>query len=157
TAWLETVYLFGTGAAVLVGAVGLLLALQPTMQWHQRAPLVMLVPIAYLVAARLYRGRGPEQPLTWVAHTGAVVMLLSSLFTTVSGFTVVTQNAINLALAGFFAEAALFYALDARFRQARWAVSAATLMGCATVWQLLSWLGVAPDVYILTFAGLGLA
>src|SRR5262249_11371623 len=26
-----------------------------------------------------------------------------------------------------------------------------------TVWQMLTWLGVAPDVYILTFAGLGLA
>src|SRR5262249_59263369 len=60
--WVSTVYFFGTGAATLAGAAGLL-ALVGLPTWDKQAVILMLIPIAYLVASRLYRGHTAEQPL----------------------------------------------------------------------------------------------
>jgi hypothetical protein len=159
---LETVYLFGTGAALLVGLVGLLVALNRDLQWHHRAPVVMLLPIVYLVAARASRGQSREKALTWVAHTGAVVMLLSSLSTAFQGFVEVRGAPLNLFLALFFAEAAVFYALEAAFRREGVlniegaGVYATAVMAAAAIWQVLAYWGVPTEGYILGFSGLGL-
>jgi hypothetical protein len=161
-AGLEAVSLFGAGASVLVGLVGLLLAVEPTLRWHQRAAVVMLIPIAYLVAGRLARGQSREGPLTWVAHAGAVVMLLSSVFTAVPGFAEVRHDTLNLYLALFFAEAAVFYGLESAFRREGVfgvegaGVYAAAVMSAAAVWQVLAYFDVPAPVYTLGFAAVGL-
>ena len=67
----------------------------------------MLIPIAYIAAARLYRGHTPERPLVWCAHAATVVMLVSSIRAALEGFfDPVVEKSINLALAAFAAEAA---------------------------------------------------
>jgi hypothetical protein len=166
---LSAVYFFGTAAATLVGAAGLL-AVVGLKTWAAQAPLLMLLPIAYLVAARLYAGRTPERPLVWAAHAAAAVMLLSSLVSAVHGFPVadavptgfdrfllVRGEPLNVLLAAFFAEAALFYGLAAAFRRQEFNVYLATAMACAAVWQLLNF-GQVPEVYYtVAFAGAGLA
>lgn len=153
---LSLTYFFGTGAATLVGAAGLLKVASPTMQWQDQAPLLMLIPVLYLLAARLYRGHTQEKPLIWVAHAATVVMLISSLGAAFKGFLLIKGQTLNLLLAAFFAEAAVFYLLEAVWRKHAAGVYACTATACAAVWQLLKWGGFADEYFILTFAVVGL-
>lgn len=117
----------------------------------------MLMPIAYLVAAQLYRERSPAEPLRWVAHAATVAMLVSSLVSAFEGFTrIVEGQQLNLALAGLFAEAAVFYGLATVFRPRPWCVHLTTLMASGAVWQLLTYRGVSTAAYLLAFASGGL-
>ncbi len=159
---LSLTYFFGTGAATLAAAAGLLLVLDPRMRWDTQAPLLMLIPLAYLLAARPYRGHTPERPLVWVAHAATLVMLLSSVGAAFKGFApsafgLVQGHGLNLALATFFAEAALFYGLAAAWQRQEGLVYLATAMACAAVWQVLKFYAVADEYYVLTFAAVGLA
>ena len=77
---LAVVYFFGTAAATLVALAALLVVTWPQSGWQHQAPMLMLVPIAYLVAARLYRGQTAEHPLVWVAHSATGLMLFISSF-----------------------------------------------------------------------------
>ncbi len=158
---LSALYFFGTAAATLVGAAALLSVLGVTA-WADQALVLMLIPIAYLVASRLYRGRTPERPLVWVAHSATGVMLLAALgngLERVTGLTIdpVTGVPLNLLLAGFWLEAAAFYVLAAVTRREAGAVYLATLTGAAALWQLLSYAAVVPEYQALAFAVLGLA
>jgi hypothetical protein len=153
---LSLTYFFGTGAATLAGAAGLLLVLQPQIPWDRQAPLLMLIPLAYLVAARLYRGHSPAKPLVWVAHAATAVMLVSSVGAAFRGFVLIEGQALNLNLAAFFALAALFYALEAGWGKRAAGVYASTAMACAAVWQLLKYQGVRDEYYTLAFAVVGL-
>lgn len=154
--WLPTAYHFATAAATMVGAVALLAALK-LETWQEHAPIMMLIPIAYLVAAKLYGDRGPSEPLTWVAHTATVVMLISSMSSAFAGFTrIVEGQTLNLALAAFFAEAAVFYGLATVFQRQPKCVHWATVMACGSLWQLMTYFGFSADAYLLTFAGIGL-
>jgi hypothetical protein len=72
--WLSSTYFFGTAAATLTGLAGLLSVLG-IRTWDEMAPLMMAVPILYLIAARLYRGHTQENPLVWVAHAATAVMI----------------------------------------------------------------------------------
>ena len=152
---LSAAYFFATAAATMVAAVALLAALGQTT-WPQHAPWLMFIPIAYVIAAYLYRGHASAEPLVWVSHVAAAVMLVSSLASAQRGFTVVQGEFLNLALALFFAEAALFYYLAVVFHRQPFAVHLGTLMVCGTIWQLLTYGGVGPDYYTLAFALLGL-
>src|SRR5205823_5486535 len=134
---LATVYLFGSAGAVLLGAAGLLLVLDPTLGWEWQAPVLMLIPLAYLGAARLYRGRPQETAVVWAAHAGTIVMLVSCLGTAFQGFALQQGQTLNLLLAAFFAEAAVFYLLAAVWRDREFAVYACTATAGAAVWQLL--------------------
>ena len=149
-------YFFATGAATMIAAVAALAALGFTA-WQQHAPILMLIPIAYLVASKLYRDRSPAEPLMWVAHAATIVMLISSLSTAFEGFTrIVDRQSLNLSLAVFFAEAAVFYGLAAAFRKQPFFVHLATLMASGAVWQVLTYFGFATETYILVFAFAGL-
>lgn len=152
---LSAAYFFGAAAATLVGATALLAALG-LKSWQQHAPWLMLLPIAYLVAARLYRGRPAEWPLIAVSHVAAAVMLASSLGSALDGFALVTGQPLNLVLALFCAEAAVFYALATVFHRQAWTIHLGALMACGAVWQVLTYLGVAAELYTLTFALVGL-
>lgn len=156
--WLPTSYHFATAAAAMVGVVAALAA-WGFERWQEHAPIMMLIPIAYLVASKLYGTREPADPLSWVAHTATVVMLISSLASAFYGFTRLDKSTtLNLALAGFFAEAALFYGLATAFQRKPFCVHMTTLMASGSLWQMLLYFGVTnANVYLLTFAGLGLA
>jgi hypothetical protein len=153
---LSAMYFFGTAAATLTGAASLLALLWRESLWQHQAPVLMVIPILYLVAARLYRGGSSERPLVWVAHTAAVVMLVSSVGASVRGFALPDRDQLNLLLALFFAEAAVFYILAAALHGQSSGVYLATAAGCAAVWQLLQFWGVPDEYYVLTFAVVGL-
>jgi hypothetical protein len=149
-------YFFASAAATMVGAVALLAALGLT-SWQQHAPLLMIIPLAYLIAASFYRGKPAEQALVWVSHAATAVMLVSSIATAFEGFTVIVKGQpLNLALAVFFAEAALFYALAAALRKQVAAIHLCTAMASAAVWQLLTYAGMREEYYTLAFAVVGL-
>jgi hypothetical protein len=156
--WLPTAYHFATAAAAMVGAVAALASFG-FERWQEHAPIMMLIPIAYLVAAKLYGERGPSESLTWVAHTATIVMLISSLASAFMAFTRLDKDtSLNLALAGFFAEAAVYYGLATTFQRKPFCVHMTTLMSSASLWQMLLYFGITnANVYLLTFAGLGLA
>ena len=154
--WLPTAYHFVTAAATLVAAVAALAAFG-WETWQEHAPVMMLIPIAYLVAAKLYGDRGPSESLNLVAHAATVVMLISSLSSAFAGFTrIVEGQTLNLALAAFFAEAAVFYGLATVFQRQPKCVHWATVMACGSMWQLMTYCGFSADAYLLTFAGIGL-
>jgi hypothetical protein len=155
--WVSATYFFSTAAATLVGAAGLLWMLG-LREWEQQAPLLMLIPIAYLVAGRLYRGHTAEMPMLWCAHAATAVMLVSSLRAALHGFfDPVVAKTTNLSLAAFAVEAAVFYGLAAAFRQRGINVYLATVMASGAVWQLLKFFDVNNEYYTVAFALIGIA
>src|SRR5260370_16105728 len=113
-------YFFGTGAAMIVAIAGLLTVIGFRAGAAQ-APILMLIPIAYLVSARLYRGHTAEKPLVWVAYAASGVMIVSVLaaalhVTAQVTDMVITGQSMNLLLALFWAEAAVFFILAAAYR-----------------------------------------
>jgi hypothetical protein len=154
---LTALYLFGSAAATLAALHGLLLLSNPKMGWDVQGPVLMLLPLAYLIAARLSRGHSQEKPLIRVAHAAAILLFVCSLAVAFAGFTLVRENRLNLALALFFVEAAVFYALETTWRGKEFAFHAATVMTCAAVWQLCQYFGVTEGVYVIAFAVVGLA
>jgi hypothetical protein len=150
-------YFFGTAAATLVGAAGLLWVLG-LQTWEGQAPLLMLIPILYIIAARLYRGHTPETPLVWCAHAATAVMIVSSVRTALEGcFDPVVAKSVNLTLALFAAEAAVFYTLAAIFRMKGFNVYFATVMASGAIWQLLKYANVDNEYYTVAFAIIGIA
>jgi hypothetical protein len=149
-------YLAATAAATMVAGVALLASLG-LRQWHEHAPWMMLLPIGYLVAARAYRGKEEEAAFVWISQAAAGLMLVYSLASVLEGFThVVERQSLNLVLALFFAEAGLFYGLAAAWRKQVISLHLSAAMACATLWQLLTYAGVAAETYTLTFALVGL-
>src|SRR5262249_51303382 len=136
---LSLTYFFGTAAATLVCAAGLLKVVTPEMGWQGQAPLLMLIPLLYLAAARLYQGHTPERPLLWAAHAATIVMLISSIGAASNGFLRIERDSLNLALAAFFAEATVFYLMEALWRKHAISVYACTATACAAIWQLLKY------------------
>jgi hypothetical protein len=160
-AWLSATYFFGTAAATLMAAAGLL-SLLGVKTWDDLAPLLMVIPILYIVAARLYRGHTQENPLAWVAQAATAVILASVLaasahLTPEHVFEPAVGMRLNLMLALVFAEAAGFYALAATFRKQGINIYLCTAAACGAVWQVLQYAQVGPEYYTLTFAAVGLA
>lgn len=153
---LSAVYFFATGAATLTGAAALLAAVG-LKEWYEHAPILMLLPIVYNVAAHLYRGKQPAQPLLWVSHAAAGVMLVASLSAAQLGILEPRAHSqLNLALAIFCAEVALFYALAAGLHRQALAVHASAVMACAAVWQVMIFASVSGEFHVATFAVVGL-
>ncbi len=158
--WLSSTYFFGTAAATLTGLCGLL-TVSGIQTWDRLAPLMMIVPILYIIAARLYRGHTQEKPLTWVAQAATVVMAVSVLaaamhLTPQHVYEPIWNSSRNLLLAAFFAEAALFYALAAVFQKQGFNIYLGTAAACGAAWQLLLYRQVGPEYYTLAFALLGM-
>ncbi len=149
-------YFFASGGALIVAAATGLAALGGE-HWEEHAPILMLIPIGYLIAAKLYGERVQARPALWVAHVAAAAMLASSLVSAAFGFTQAGQlTKLNLSLALFFGEAAVFYGLASWMqKQPRW-VYLSTLMTSASLWQLMAVFGLQTQTYILVFAILGL-
>lgn len=153
---LMTWYFFATGAATMVASVAVLAALGLN-QWQSHAPIMMLIPIAYLIAAKLYGEHSPAKPLLRVAHASAGVMLISSLASAFEAFGGGTDKQIlHLSLALFFAEAAAFYGIATYFRRQPWCVYLSSFMASAAFWQVLAYFALGTQAYILVFAVVGL-
>jgi hypothetical protein len=153
---LTAISFFSTAAAIMIGATALLAAIN-LVRWEQHAPLLMVIPIAYLGASYVYRGRPEEQPLVWIAHAATVVLLIGSVASALEGFTRLVENQpINLSLALFFLEAGVFYGLAGALRKQVAAIHLSAAMACAALWQLLTYWGMPGEYYTLTFALVGL-
>jgi hypothetical protein len=152
-------YLFLSAASVLVLLAGLLRAMGITLWMHQ-APLLMLMPLGYIIAARLWRGRQPERPLAIAAHVGAAVIMAHVLVSTVqeseSWLVPIRGGNLNLWLALVFGEAAAFYFAAAYLRRHAANIYGATLCICAILWQLAIYYAVPHEWYTVLYAILGL-
>jgi hypothetical protein len=166
---LAAAHFFGYAAAAVVAVAGLLRALAPIAgmewlgPWSGQAPILMLMPIFYLLASRLWHGHSPERPLAWVAQTATAVILfgvlvaalevgeLGAILRPVSGQTA------NLAFGLVFAEAAVFYALAAAFRRRSAHGYLAAAAACGALWQFLGYWMVPGEYQTMLYAVLGLA
>ncbi len=150
-------YFFLTAVATLLFAAGLAWMIGVSA-WEAQAPLVMIVPILYLVAAYLYRGHTPENPLTWAAHGAVVVMIFFSLWVAlgitrqVPEVALVHGKPLNLLLSLFCLECAAFYGTAAFLRRTNWTIYLATVMLCGAIWQFLKFLGTPDEYYTVAFA-----
>jgi hypothetical protein len=153
-------YFFATAAATLVFAAGL--AFQLGLQaWETQAPLLMLIPILYLVASYLYRGHTPERPLVWAAHAATVVMLVCSLYAALKITPQVVEpiqgDRLNLLLALYCLETSIFYGVAAFLRRRNWSIYLSAVMLVGAIWQTLIYFHTPDEYYTLAFALTGFA
>lgn len=153
-------HFFLSAAAAIVAAAGML-RMCGLSAWTNQAPLLMLLPIGYLLAARLWRGHTPERPLGWVAHAAAMVILVPVL---ISGLLVkhsllrpLPQELDNLLLGLVFTEAALFYTLAAFIRRRSANAYFATICACGALWQFLGYWDVPETYHAMLYSVLGVA
>jgi hypothetical protein len=157
---LSETHFFFSAAALLVAAAGLLRQISWT-DWSLQAPALMLVPIACLVASRMWRGHSPERPLGHVAHAATGVILAGTLVAALEHgewlvFRPVVENSRNLLLGLTFAEACVFYVLAGLFRRRSANAYFATAAGCGAAWQFLGYFGVPTEWYELLYSLLGI-
>ncbi len=158
---LSAAYLFFAAAGAILATAGLLrIELIDLTGWYQQAPLLMLIPILYILAARVWRGQPEERPLEWVSHTAAAVILAHGLFGWVDlgdVFRPMTGQTENLLLGLVFAEAALFYALAGVFCRRGVNAYLAAAAACGALWQWLGYFEIDPIWYTMLYALLGVA
>lgn len=159
---LSSTYFMFSAAGVIVAAAGLLRQIGWT-GWYEQAPLLMLIPLGYLIASRLYRGQYAEKPLQVVAHVATVLIGLGVCWAGVERdpqalFRSVKGETQNLLLSLAFAEACLFYIIAGLWQHRTRNVFGATVTGCAALWQVLGYFGLTTVWYPLMFAvtGVGL-
>lgn len=147
-------YFFATGAATMIAVVVGLTLLGVSAE--RNAPLMMLIPIVYLIASQLYGARSPAIPLMWVAHTAAVMILIPAAALTAQSYArPETHSVSHLILSGFFLEAAFFYALATFIKQQRWCVYPAIIMLATACWQVGTFSQLGPESYLIFFAVCG--
>ena len=137
------------GALVMVGIL-----------WPAQAPWLMLVPIAYVIVSRLYRGYAPEMPLRIVAHAATGLMVAVTLPHVVASidreFLDAFSELSHQHVAAFFALVAVYFTLVVVLQRQGWAVAAGTVSACLAVLQLLVIWKMKPEFGGLIFAVLGL-
>ncbi|MEZ6058237.1 MAG: hypothetical protein R3C01_16180 [Planctomycetaceae bacterium] len=158
---LSETFFFFSAASVLVAAAGLLREWH-IVAWYRQAPLLMLIPLGYIIASRLWRGHSPETPLARVAHASTLVILFGTFVASLeheSGaiFRSLAGQTENLHLGVAFLAATVFYVLAAIFRGRHWNIFLATAAGSGALWQFLGYFGVPSSSYPLVYAALGLA
>ncbi|HEV3303598.1 MAG TPA: hypothetical protein VG055_28360 [Planctomycetaceae bacterium] len=157
---LSSAYFFSSAAGALVAAAGLLRQFG-WAAWYLQAPPLMLIPIGYLVAARLWRGHSPERPLLRVANAATGVILVGTFVAAMEQsspgiFRALSGRIENLYLGLTFSEAAGFYALAAWFQRRSANAYFATIAGCGALWQFIGYFGIPDSGYPLIYAGLGI-
>jgi hypothetical protein len=153
---LSATYFFATAVSTLLAARGLL-SLAGMNTTEVIAPWMMLIPIAYIVAARFYRPHTAERPLIRVAHVATGVLIAAVIGASFNAFPEHVYEAIrgqntNLLLALFFIEATLFYVLAGVFGKRGYTIYLATATGCCALWQVLNYWHISDEYYTLAFA-----
>jgi len=170
SAWLDrhtapaqsAVYFFGSAAAAILAAAGLLRTLGLD-DWNVQAPWLMALPITYLVAGRLWRGHSPERPLTWVAQAATVVILIGVLAASIEVGGIETAlsprhgEPANLLYGLVFVEVAVFYVLASIFGRPGINLAFAATAACGALWELLGYFDVPPAYHTMVYAVLGVA
>jgi hypothetical protein len=150
---LASAYHVGTTAMTLVGAAGLL-SMLGVEAWPAQVSVLMVIPILYLLASRLYAGRPGQRSLRDMAHVAAGALLLSVLSAVLRSVEPVVHTQLLLAL--FCAEATVFYIAAAIFYGETFNVYLATAMACGATWELLNYWSYPVESYCVTFAVLGI-
>jgi hypothetical protein len=152
-------YFFLSAASLLIAAAGLMRMLGLTA-WSEQAPWMMLIPIGYLIASRLWRGHSADQPLYWVAQAATAVILVHVFAATLDNlqsFAPMEGERSSLMLGLVFAEAAAFYLLAGLFRRRSVNTYFAAAAACGALWQFMGYYGIDEGYYTMLYAGLGLA
>jgi len=157
----SAIYFFLSAGSLIIAAAGMLRQ-YGLLTWTHQAPLLMLIPVGYLVASRLWIGQGPERPLVWIAHTATAVILVHGLAATFNTLETVFQpiqgHFDNLLLAVVFGEAALFYMLAGLFRKRSGNVYFAAAAACASLWQAIGYWGrIDHCYYTMLYAVVGVS
>ena len=154
----SAVYFFFSAAGLLIAAAGLLRMLGLTA-WSQQAPWMMLIPIAYLVGARLWRGESARRPLVWIAHAATAVILATTFLASLDDLTTfmpMQGETTSLLLGLVFVETTIFYILASLFDQRRGtSVYLAAATACSGLWQFMGYYGVDATYYTMLYAVLG--
>ena len=170
SAWLDrhtapaqsAVYFFGSAAAAIVAAAGLLRTLG-LEDWTVQAPWLMVLPITYLVAGRLWRGHSPERPLTWVAQAATVVILIGVLAASIevggieTALSPRTGEPANLLYGLVFVEVAAFYVLASIFGRPGLNLALAATAACGAFWEFLGYFEIPAAYHTMVYAVLGVA
>jgi hypothetical protein len=155
------VYLAFSAAGLLLAAAGLL-PLIGIDQWAHQAPILMLIPIGYIVAARLWRGKSPELPLGWIAHAATGIILFHVFFRSLQQIVVSLSRSTSeqppSPLMGLvFAQVALFYVLAGLIRKRSVNAYFAAVAACGAAWQWMGYFEIPGRYYALAFAVVGLS
>jgi hypothetical protein len=156
---LSATYFAFNAAAVLIAVAGLLRELG-IVTWSHQAPWLMVIPVVYLIASRLWRGHTAERPLAWIAQVATALILVCVLFTfrQEEGTSLPAKGeGGNLMLGLVFAEATIFYVLAGLFRKRSANVYLAAATACCALWQLLGYLGIDSRYHTMLYAVLGAA
>lgn len=154
---LSTVYIFFSAGALILAAAGgvQLVGLELLPQFM----VLMLIPLGYLIAARLWRGQSPEHPVGWVAQAATIFLLGNLLVGTIklavsSGMTGIEHLHVSIILL----EAALFYGLASVFGHTRRYGYFCAAALCGAMWQMLIFLNFPQALLatLIAFIGLGL-
>ena len=152
-------YFFLSAAAVMLSASALL-HLAGWEHWSHRAPVLILIPFAYLVGSRFWRGKFPEVPLYWVSHVGTAVVLLHVFWASIlqgkSILDVTPGSKVSLLLGLLFLEALAFYALAAWFRRRANNLYFAAASLCGAIWQFFGYYDISKEWYVILYAVLGM-
>jgi hypothetical protein len=153
------VYFALSAISLLIAAAGLL-RVMGLVVWSQQAPWMMLIPIGYMIASRLWRGHTAEWPLYWVAQGATAAILLNVFGATLNdnsfnSFAPMEGLRSTLMLGLVFAEAAAFYLMGALFHRRSINIHLAAAAACGALWQLMGYFGVPSDYYTMLYATLG--
>jgi hypothetical protein len=157
-------YIMLSASGVIIGAAGLLRTLG-LEKWHDQAPLLMVIPILYLLASVLRTERSVRGPLQWAAHGATAVIVVLTILTSMPAGQLVrlfldpgssSAGYLNMLAGLVFAEATVFYSLAAIIRRKQLNVYLAAIAGCAAVWQFILFFALPDSCYTLLFALLGI-
>lgn len=156
----ERVYFVGAALAVILASIAGL-GLGGIEQWHVVAPIMMAVPVAYLVASRFYSPRAASG-LEMAAHLATATLVIYAMASAISmNLKIIpaefAAKSLHLHLAIFFAEACFFYLLAAGLQKRAFGVYLATIAGALAAWQALWFADAGIVAYIITFAIAGTA
>ncbi len=152
-------YFVLSAIALMIAAAGLLRQLG-LVTWSEQAPWMMLIPIGYIIASRLWRGHTAEWPLYWVAQAATAVILVhvfGAVMDSASSFAPMADSADSVKLGLVFAEAAVFYLLAAMFHRRSINVHLTAAAACGALWQFMGFFGVPDQYYTMLYAALGVA
>jgi hypothetical protein len=152
-----TVWMQAAAPMVLGVVASALIAIQlPSNAWV--ITLLVLVPVAMELAARLSRQDGFVASLSQTAYAGTMLLIVLSLGAVV-GFTemdMVVTRPDHFSLAAFYAAAAGVLVSGSLRQKTLLPAVAAGLSGCAAVWQLLTAVGLEEYSAIVAASVVGL-
>ena len=154
-------FVFSSVAAMLVVAGSLRIFGLST--WVMQSPILMLLPIAYIIAAQFWRGHTAERSLAIISHFCTAVILFAIFFSpgVQDGRRLLFPEAnqsITLWLGLTYLEVTIFYLLAGFLRQKSWNGYFATVAGSVFLWQFLGYVSMLSvwKPVLFAIAGVGM-